>query len=107
MPATEGLCGRDAAQHVLAAGNCPAALPVAAALGQLWAEAAVHNGAAAERLEFLLSMKERTNGYKFKSCDCKMMRLQFWWSVCRLRVNAKYRSARSKLASTWPGSYLR
>ncbi len=55
-----------------------------------------------ERLELLLSMKERANGYKFKS-----RRPQSMWSTRRLRVNAKYHLVRSKRVSTWQDSCLR
>ena len=61
-----------------------------------------------ERLELLLSMKERANGYKFKSCDEETaINDDSTWSMRRLRVNAKYQSARSKRVSTWQSSCLR
>ncbi len=62
-----------------------------------------------ERLELLLSMNERANGYKFNSCDEETANcgLQSTWSMRRLRVNAKYHLVRSKRVSTWQDSCLR
>ena len=59
-----------------------------------------------ERLELLLSMKERANGYKFKSCD-EETAINVVNAQTVLRVNAKYHLARSKRVSTWQDSCLR